>query len=92
MLGALRCVQNERRTGANDGCERSQPTYDGAVEPLLDALDVCTMSEWRASGREGLVVLRSTMMDPFLVSSPPAPDHVAGFVGALRRAGEAAGG
>jgi glutamate/tyrosine decarboxylase-like PLP-dependent enzyme len=68
------------------------PMYDGAVEPLLDALGVCSTREWKASGGEGLVVLRSTVMDPFLVSPPPAPDHVAGFVGALRRAGEAAAG
>jgi glutamate/tyrosine decarboxylase-like PLP-dependent enzyme len=68
------------------------PMYDGAVEPLLEALGVCTAAEWKASGREGLVVLRSTVMDPFLISPPPAPDHVAGFLGALRRAGEAAGG
>jgi glutamate/tyrosine decarboxylase-like PLP-dependent enzyme len=66
------------------------PMYDGAVDPLLDALAVCTAPEWKASGREGLVVLRSTVMDPFLISPPPAPDHVAGFLGALRRAGEAA--
>jgi glutamate/tyrosine decarboxylase-like PLP-dependent enzyme len=66
------------------------PMYDGAVEPLLDALGVCTAAEWKASGREGLVVLRSTVMDPFLISPPPAPDHLSGFLGALRRAGEAA--
>jgi hypothetical protein len=64
--------------------------YDGAVGPLLDALGVCTFEEWRDSGRTGLVVLRSTIMDPFLTAPPPAPDHVAGFLGALRRAAEAA--
>jgi hypothetical protein len=63
--------------------------YDGAVGPLLDALGVCTFDEWRESGRTGLVVLRSTIMDPFLTAPPPAPDHVAGFLGALRRAAEA---
>jgi hypothetical protein len=66
------------------------PMYDGAVGPLLDALGVCTFEEWRESGRIGLVVLRSTIMDPFLTAPPPAPDHVAGFLGALRRAAEAA--
>jgi hypothetical protein len=68
------------------------PMYDGAVAPLLDDLGVCSMSEWKASGREGLVVLRSTVMDPYLISPPPAPDHVAGFVGALQRAADSAAG
>jgi hypothetical protein len=62
------------------------PMYDGAVDPVLAALGVCTADEWRASGDEGLVVLRSTVMDPFLAAGPPAPDHVAGFIAALRRA------
>lgn len=66
------------------------PMYDGAVGPLLDALAVAGLEDWRASGPAGLVVLRSTVMDPFLTAPPPAPDHVAGFVGALRRASEAA--
>lgn len=48
------------------------------------------MEEWKASGDKGLVVLRSTVMDPFLVAPPPAPDHVAGYVAALRRASTAA--
>jgi hypothetical protein len=63
--------------------------YDGAVEPLLEALGKCTLAGWKARGLEGPVVLRSAVMDPFLISPPPAPDHVAGFLGALRRAGEA---
>jgi hypothetical protein len=62
------------------------PMYDGAVAPLLGALGVCTIEEWKASGAEGLVVLRSTVMDPFLDAPPPAPDHVAGYIAALRRA------
>ena len=62
------------------------PTYDGAVDPVLAALGVCTPLQWRASGDEGLVVLRSTVMDPFLGSGPPGPDHLSGFVAALRRA------
>jgi glutamate/tyrosine decarboxylase-like PLP-dependent enzyme len=60
------------------------PMYDGAIAPLLDELGVCTEAEWRASGNEGLVVLRSTVMDPYVDTPPPAPDHVAGFVAALR--------
>jgi glutamate/tyrosine decarboxylase-like PLP-dependent enzyme len=72
------------------------PTYDGAIDSLLAELGVCTPEAWRASANEGLVVLRSTVMDPFL--APPslggAPvdylDHVAGFVTALRRSCEGA--
>jgi glutamate/tyrosine decarboxylase-like PLP-dependent enzyme len=60
------------------------PMYDGAVDSLLARLGVCEVDEWRESGSEGLVVLRSTVMDPFLISSPPAPDHIAGFIAALR--------
>ena len=65
------------------------PMYDGAVDPLLDTLGV-PVDAWRASGPDGLVVLRSTVMDPFLADGPPAPDHIAGFVAALRRACQAA--
>lgn len=69
------------------------PTYDGAVDPLLAELGICTVEQWKTSGDEGLVVLRSTVMDPFLdVASLGGEhvDHVAGFVAALRRAGEEA--
>jgi glutamate/tyrosine decarboxylase-like PLP-dependent enzyme len=62
------------------------PMYDGAIGPLLERLGVCSMDEWKASGSEGLVVLRSTVMDPFLDAAAPAPDHVTGYVAALRRA------
>jgi glutamate/tyrosine decarboxylase-like PLP-dependent enzyme len=66
------------------------PMYDHAVDPVLAALAVCTAEEWRASGDEGLVVLRSTVMDPFLAAGPPGPDHLSGFVVALGRAAERA--
>jgi hypothetical protein len=62
------------------------PAYDGAIDPVLEALAIGSVDEWKASGAEGLVVLRSTIMDPFLAAPPPAPDHVSGFLGALRRA------
>ena len=65
------------------------PMYAGAVDPLLVELGVATPGEWAAAGREGLVVLRSTVMDPFL-GSPSGPDHLTGFVAALRRAAERA--
>ena len=64
--------------------------YDGAVAPLIEALGVCSFEEWKASTSEGLVVLRSTVMDPFLDSPTPGPDHIAGYAAALRRACTAA--
>jgi len=65
------------------------PMYDGAVDPLLEELGVCTRQEWAASGTEGLVVLRSTVMDPFAAAGQGA-DHLGGLVQALGRAAEAA--
>jgi hypothetical protein len=62
------------------------PMYDGAINPILDRLGVCSVEERKAGGAQGLVVLRSTVMDPFLESTPPGTDHVAGYVAALRRA------
>jgi glutamate/tyrosine decarboxylase-like PLP-dependent enzyme len=66
------------------------PMYDGAVDPILAALGVATPAEWQEAGAAGLVVLRSTVMDPFLADPAPAPDHIGGFIEALRRAAEAA--
>lgn len=66
------------------------PMYDGAVDPLLERIGVGTVEEWRAGGSAGLVVLRSTVMDPFLAAPPPAPDHITGFIRALRSACEVA--
>ncbi len=66
------------------------PMYDGAVAPLLAELGHADMNAWRANGAEGLVVLRFTVMDPFLGAPPPAPDHISGFIAALHRAAEAA--
>ena len=60
------------------------PMYDGAVDPLLDQVGIGT-AEWQESGAAGLVVLRSTVMDPFLADED-GPDHVAGFVRALKAA------
>jgi glutamate/tyrosine decarboxylase-like PLP-dependent enzyme len=62
------------------------PAYDGAIEPMLAALAVGSVEEWKSGGADGLVVLRSTIMDPFFAAPPPSPDHVRGFVAALRRA------
>ncbi len=60
------------------------PNYDGAVPSLLPALGLGA-GEWRAS-REGLVVLRSTVMSPFLTGDSGGTDHVVGYVEALHRA------
>ena len=65
------------------------PMYEGAICPILDQLGIAP-DEWRASEDAGLVVLRSTVMDPFLDAPPPAPNHLAGYVAALRRACTAA--
>jgi glutamate/tyrosine decarboxylase-like PLP-dependent enzyme len=65
------------------------PMYSGAVDPVLRELGVASPAEWEAAGDEGLVVLRSTVMDPFL-GSASGPDHLGGFVAALRRAADAA--
>jgi len=66
------------------------PMYDGAITTLLHDLGVCTEDDWKRAGSDGLVILRSTVMDPFLTAPPPAPDHIAGFVTALRHACDAA--
>lgn len=58
------------------------PMYDGAVDPLLDALGIGG-DVWKESGAEGLVVLRSTVMDPFLAEPGSGSDHAAGFVETL---------
>lgn len=63
------------------------PMYDRAVDQLLEQLGVATPAEWTAAGKEGLVVLRSTVMDPFLADPPPGPDHISGFLDALVDAG-----
>jgi hypothetical protein len=63
----------------------SHPNYDGAVPPLLQALALRGSGQWE-QGTEGLVVLRSTVMDPFLTGDAGGTDHVAGYVAALRRA------
>jgi tyrosine decarboxylase len=66
------------------------PAYDGAIDPILESLGIASVEEWKASGTEGLVVLRSTVMDPFFAAEAPAPDHIGGLLSALRRAGAAA--
>jgi len=62
------------------------PQYDGAVDAILDALGVDGPDAWRS---EGLVVLRSTVMDPFVPAGGTATDHATGLVRALRDAAEA---
>jgi hypothetical protein len=64
------------------------PMYDGAVDPALEALGVAEPATWRAAGAEGIVVLRATVMDPFLAEGGAGRDHLGGFVAALGRAAE----
>jgi len=60
------------------------PMYEGAMDALLEQVG-SSVEEWRAGGADGLVVLRSTVMDPFL-AEPSGPDHISGFIAALKRA------
>jgi glutamate/tyrosine decarboxylase-like PLP-dependent enzyme len=62
------------------------PMYDGAIDPTLARLGVADAGEWKAAEARGLVVLRSTVMEPFLSLPEHGPDHVMGFLAALRRA------
>jgi glutamate/tyrosine decarboxylase-like PLP-dependent enzyme len=61
------------------------PMYDGAIDATLLKLGVATAEQWSQEDG-GLVVLRSTVMEPWLSMPEHGPDHVAGFVAALRRA------
>jgi len=65
------------------------PMYDGAIERILSDLGVGTVTGWQESGAEGLVVLRATVMDPFLAEDT-GPDHIRGFVRALLDEAQAA--
>lgn len=64
------------------------PMYDGAVDPLLAELGI-DRDSWKSAGSDGLVVLRSTVMDPFLADER-GPDHIHGFIRAVRKAAERA--
>lgn len=55
------------------------PMYDGAVDPVIGELGVGSAEEWKSSGPEGLVILRCTVMDPFLADED-GPDHISGFI------------
>lgn len=58
------------------------PGCDGIAGPLLAELGV-PVGDW---AEQGLVVLRSTVMDPFFAAGPPTPDHLGGLVRAVARA------
>lgn len=58
------------------------PAHDGVVEPLLAQLQV-DAAAWRDVG---LVVLRAVVMDPFFGDGTSTPDHLTGFIAALRGA------
>lgn len=51
------------------------PRHAGALPPLLAALGLD-----RAEVEEGIVVLRMTVMDPWLAEADRGTDHIAGFV------------
>ena len=66
----------------------TSPAYDGAIAPLLVFLDADAERYWSENAREGLVVLRVTVMNPFF--SAPQQNHVDGLISALREAAERA--
>ncbi len=62
------------------------PGCDGIATPLLAELGV-DPADWPSAG---LVVLRATVMDPYLVEGAPTPDHLGGMVQAVGKAATAA--
>lgn len=62
------------------------PEYLGAVLPLLKGLGGGLAEEWRAGEAGGLVVLRSTVMDPFLAKKDLADVHIFGLIDTLAAA------
>lgn len=62
------------------------PMYHGAAVPLLETLSEELAEQWQAGEAGGLVVLRSTVMDPFLARKELADVHVTGFVEAVASA------
>ena len=62
------------------------PMYHGAAVPLLESLSEDLAEQWSAGEAGGLVVLRSTVMDPFLARKDLADVHVTGFVDAIAAA------
>jgi hypothetical protein len=54
--------------------------------PLLETLSHDLAEQWQAGEAGGLVVLRSTVMDPFLARKELADVHVTGFVDAIASA------
>ena len=65
------------------------PMYRGAVRPLLATLGSAVAEQWHDGEAGGLVVLRATVMDPFLARKDLAEVHVTGFVETLAAAARA---
>ncbi len=63
------------------------PMYRGAVLPLLEDLGASLAEQWDEGEAGGLVVLRATVMDPFLAKKDLADVHVMGFIETLAAAG-----
>ena len=64
------------------------PMYDGTITPVLAALGVGSVQQWKERGEDGLVVLRATVMDPF-VADEAGTDHIEGFIAAVGAAAAA---
>jgi len=59
----------------------TSPAYDGAIRPVLNALGRDAKSFWAEHAAEGIVILRTTIMNPFADSEQP--DYMAGLVAAI---------
>ena len=62
----------------------TSPAYDGAVAPLLAGFGKGGAQYWGEKGRDGIIVLRATVMNPF--SASRHPDHLGGLAEAVRKA------
>lgn len=67
------------------------PMYEGAALPLLEALGGDLAEQWHAGEAGGVVVLRSTVMDPFLARKDLADVHITGLIDALAAAAKRIG-
>lgn len=67
------------------------PEYTGAAIPLLEGLGGGLAEAWRAGEAGGLVVLRSTVMDPFLADRDLGDVHITGLVEAIGAAARRVG-
>jgi glutamate/tyrosine decarboxylase-like PLP-dependent enzyme len=68
----------------NSRTRLTSPAYDGAIKPVLRALGRDANSYWMKEGGKGIVILRTTIMNPF--ADGELPDYMAGLVAAIYEA------